>query len=395
MLKEKQIATLERGRIHYDGDGLGLRVTDANAKSWVLDYSSSDGRRRRFTLGKWPNTSLEQARLLAGKWRARIYADENRRDPLDEKREEREQARAEQKRVEADKTLREVAQHWLEHHAETRKRPKSIENDRSALKVHIYPKLGDKKISELDHADVEALLNAMKDTPTAANRALALLNTLVRYAMRQGWRVDQQNPCSGAKRYAEGSRVVHLSREKLDKLYAALTAPGRREASANAVRLLVFTGARRTEVLGARWSEFDLQRGVWTRPAERLKQKTVSVIPLNDSALGVLREMHASNGTSEWLFPNAKGSGPQRDVKKFWGRVCKAAGIRDLRVHDLRHIFASVMLEHGAPIAAIGTLLGHANTVMTKRYAHLSDKALREASNVAGKALALPKPEAP
>ena len=330
-LKEKRIATLERGRIHYDANGLGLRVTDAGARAWVIDYSSSDGRRRRFTLAKWPDTSLEQARLLAGKWGARIYADENRSDPLDEKKRAREQARAGQKRIEADKTLREVAQHWLEHHAETRKRPKSIENDRSALKCHILAKLGDRKIGELTHADIEGLFNAMKDTPTAANRALALLNTLVRYAMRQGWRVDQHNPCSGVKRYAEESRVVHLSREKLDKLYAALTAPGRREASANAIKLLVFTGARRNEVLGARWSEFDLQRGVWTRPAERLKQKTVSVIPLNDSALGVLREMHANNGTSEWLFPNAHGSAPQHNIKKFWLRACKDAGIKEIQ----------------------------------------------------------------
>ena len=90
MLTEKQIAKLEAGKIHYDREGLGLRVTPAGARSWVLDYSSNDGRRRRFTLAKWPDTSLEQARLLAGKWRARIYADENRSDPLDEKKQARE-----------------------------------------------------------------------------------------------------------------------------------------------------------------------------------------------------------------------------------------------------------------------------------------------------------------
>ncbi len=392
MLTEKQIAKLEAGKIHYDREGLGLRVTPAGARSWVLDYSSNDGRRRRFTLAKWPDTSLEQARLLAGKWRARIYADENRSDPLDEKKQARETARLEQKRIEADKAIREVAEIWLRTHALAYKRPKSIENDESILKLHIYPKLGDKKINQLNHADVAAMMLAMHEIPFQANRTLGLLNTLLRYAIRQGWRVDRDNPCSDVKRYPESSRVVNLSREKLDKLYKAIMAKGRRSASANAIKLLVWTGARRGEVLGARWSEFDLKHGFWMRPAERLKQKKTSTIPLNDLALELLRGMHASNGKSEWLFPSPRKKvvGPQHTLQTFWRDACKRAGIEKLRLHDLRHVFASVMLEQGEPIAAIAPLLGHSNTVMTKTYAHLSDKALRKATNVAGKALALP-----
>ena len=202
---------------------------------------------------------------------------------------------------------------------------------------------------------------AMHEIPFQANRALGLLNTLLRYAMRQGWRVDRDNPCSDVKRYPESSRVVNLSREKLDKLYKAIMAKGRRSASANAIKLLVWTGARRGEVLGARWSEFDLKHGFWMRPAERLKQKKTSTIPLNDLALELLRGMHASNGKSEWLFPSPRKKvvGPQHTLQTFWRDACKRAGIEKLRLHDLRHVFASVMLEQGEPIAAIAPLLGH------------------------------------
>ncbi len=399
-LTEKNLSTLaapERGnRTYYDRagrgsvPGLGLRVTAAGARAWVLDYSNAAGARRRFTLGRWPDLTLEQARQTAAKWRARIYRDEERIDPLDEKQREREQAQAERRQREQEKTVAQVAELWQEGHALANKRPKSRASDASALRCHILPRLGSRKISDLTHKDIESLMRGMQEIPIQANRTLALLTTLVRYAIRQGFRVG--NPCEGVKRYPEEEREVHLSRAQLDRLYAALEDHPQRQ-STNAVKLLVWTGARRNEVLGARWKEFDLDRGLWMRPAARLKQKKRSSIPLNPLALDLLRDMRKEAKGGELLFPGARGDKPLREIKRFWHSVCQTAKLEGLRLHDLRHVFASVMLERGVPLATIAPLLGHASTVMTRRYAHLSEDALRAATGKAAEALALPGAE--
>jgi integrase len=226
----------------------------------------------------------------------------------------------------------------------------------------------------------------MSDTPVAANRAHSLLTTLLNYAISQGWRFDKENVCAGIQRYKEEERRVSLSHEKLAALFAHLNARRHRQ-QANALLLLLLTGARLREVLEARWNEFDLAHAFWTRPAERTKTKKTYTTPLNRQALTLLREMHAQHGKDEWLFPNREGEKAQHSLRGFWDGVCKATGIKGLRVHDLRHLYASALISHGVPLAAIAPLLGHANSTMTQRYAHLSDQALRAAAEVADTAL--------
>jgi integrase len=153
----------------------------------------------------------------------------------------------------------------------------------------------------------------------------------------------------------------------------------------------VWTGARKREVLGAMWDEFDLDRGTWMRPAARTKQKQSSAIPLNPLALKLLQEMRAAAPDETFLFSSPViGDEARRDVKNLWTAIRKTIGI-DLRVHDLRHVFATTALEAGVPLITIAPLLGHSSTVMTARYAHLSDRMLREATDKAGKLLAAPE----
>jgi len=399
-LNERTLAALpapdKRNQIiYYDLEGrgnvrgLGLRVTANNARSWTMDYTDAAGKRRRATLARWPDLTLEQARTRASEFHSAMARGEG--GPLEAKRAAREQAQAEQMRREHDKTVAQLAQLWMEGHARLHKSPVSQVNDRSILNRHILPRLGSMKVADVTSDDVEALHTALVEkTPTQANRVHALLTTLMRYAIKKKYRAD--TPCVGLKRYKEKARVVHTTREQLDRLYAALEAHPNRQAI-NAIKLLVWTGSRRNEVMGASWSEFDLTRGLWNKPAERTKQKRASSIPLNPLALKLLREMHtAKNG--ELLFPSrADRTRPMRDVRKFWATVCNAAGLETLRVHDLRHVFATTALEAGAPLITIAPLLGHSSTVMTARYAHLSDRMLLEATTKASKLLAAPGEE--
>jgi integrase len=211
---------------------------------------------------------------------------------------------------------------------------------------------------------------------------------MMREAVRQRYRID--NPCTGIKRHVEHSRMVDVTRAQLDQLYAALEAHPNREA-VNAIKLLVWTGARKGEVLNARWAEFDLERGSWTRPPWRTKQKRISEIPLNPRALKLLVEMRAANPASDLLFPSPVADGRARaDVKKIWAAIRKATGFKTLRMHDLRRVFATAALEGGVPLDAIAPLLGHSSTVMTRTYAHWRDKLLRDATGKAAAQLAQP-----
>jgi integrase len=180
---------------------------------------------------------------------------------------------------------------------------------------------------------------------------------------------------------------VRVERAEPDRLYAALEGHENKRLT-NAVKLLVWTGARSGEVLGARWPEFDLDRGIWIRPATRTKQKQLSVIPLNPLALKLLSEMRKADVEGDLLFPSPVTGKRYVSIKRFWRAVCKEAELVGVRIHDLRHVFATAALEASVPLITIAPLLGHTSTVMTARYAHLSDPMLREATEKAGKLLA-------
>jgi integrase len=362
-------------RIYSDNGmrGLGLRVTAAGSRAWTLNYTAR-GQQRRATLGAYPAMSLMEARATAASLRASGI------DPLAEKQTRREEESSAP-------TVTRLSEIWTERHAKIHKRPSSVTNDLVNLKKHILPRLGLMKVADVKRADIEALMGDMSDIPIQANRALSLLTTLMRYATSNEYRTS--NPCARIKRFPENQRFVELQRDDLNRLYAALDRHPNRRA-ANAVRLLLWTGARRAEILGARWTEFDLDRRLWTRPAIRVKQKRLSTIHLSDLAIELLRTMHAEANSSDYLFPGDAPGKPLRDIKKFWRIILKQAGIPSLRLHDLRHVFGTAAIESGVPLDALAPLLGHSSTVITKTYANWSAEALRIAAGTAARALAPP-----
>jgi integrase len=168
---------------------------------------------------------------------------------------------------------------------------------------------------------------------------------------------------------------------------AIALAEHRDQRSADAVRLLALTGARRMEVLAAEWSQFDFSSGTWTKPSSATKQKRLHRTPLGAPALELLVSIRQRQTAGErFVFPGDVPGRPLTDVKKSWAAVCKRAGIEGARLHDLRHCAASILVSGGASLPLIGRMLGHTQVSTTQRYAHLADDPLREAANRLGDA---------
>ena len=208
---------------------------------------------------------------------------------------------------------------------------------RRLLRIHILPALGSKRVIDLRHADADALHRKIAETgPYAANRAAAVLSKMLALAIK--WELRGDNPARGVERAQEHKRERFLSGAEIARLSAAL-AEHPEQSSANAVRLLLLTGARRGEVLGARWEQFDLAAGLWTKPAATTKQKKDHRLPLSAPALQLLASMRAAADQENarrvleklppipFLFPG-KDNKPLTDIKHFWAAICRKADCR-------------------------------------------------------------------
>ena len=345
--------------------GFGLRVTSSGARAFVLNYRNQGGRERRLTIGSPPAWTITAARKQAAELRYRIDTGD---DPLAELDAERNAP-----------TVKDLAERF-ERDELPKRRPATGLDYSAILRLHILPRLGKLKVAEVSHTDIEKLHRQIAEmAPYRANRTVAVLSRMFNLAIK--WRLRSDNPAIGIERKPEEKRERYLSPAELTRLAEVLaTRPG---PSANAVRLLLLTGARRMEVLAAEWSQFDLEAGIWTKPASTTKQAKLHRVPLSAPAWQLLVEMRGKAGGSPFLFPGANG-GPQRDLKKFWASICKAAAIEGARLHDLRHTYASVLASSGLSLPVIGALLGHSQAATTHRYAHLLDDPLRTATERAG-----------
>jgi len=201
------------------------------------------------------------------------------------------------------------------------------------------------------------------------------------------------NPTQGVERNNEERRYRYLSGDELCRLTDAL-ATHSSQSAANAIRLLLLTGARRGEVLSATWDQFDLEIGTWTKPSSHTKQKREHRVPLSAPVRQLLAEMReaANNRHAHWqppeaspyLFPARSGDGSMADLKSSWTAICRTANLQGLRLHDLRHTYASVLAGAGFSLPLIGALLGHTQSQTTARYSHLADDPLRAATERAG-----------
>jgi integrase len=365
-------------KVTYDDavKGFGIRVTAADGKAFVLNYRrKSDGRERRYTIGSYPDWSVGAARDEAKRLKRAI---DGGADPVGEHREQREAA------IVADLCSRFLTEYV------PRKRPATQRDYQQQITVDILPAFGRMKVAGITHADVDAFHRKISErAPTHANRVLAVLSKMFSLSVVWGWRSN--NPCKGVERNQEHKRTRYLSGAELARLTDAL-AVLRDQGAANAVRLLLLTGARRGELLAARWTNFDLEAGVWIKPGATTKQKTTHRVPLSAAACQLLSEMQRNAESAEYLFP-ARFTPHRLDIDDAWNLLRKAANILDVRLHDLRHTYASVLASSGLSLPIIGALLGHTTAQTTLRYAHLLDDPLRAATERAS-AIITGKPSA-
>lgn len=359
----------EGNTVYWDTEltGFGVRITAQGARAFVFRYVHHR-RERRYTIGKFPGVQVAAARKQVDKLNGMIA---DGKDPL-----------AMRVALRDAPTVKQLTEEYVKRHAEPHKRPKSVAEDKAMIKKYILPAVGNHKVAAVCQRDIENLHQKLKKTPYRANRILALLSKM--FGLAVAWEWIERNPVRAVKKYPEEKRDRWLRPEELQRVVAALDVCPTKK-SANAIRLLLLTGARRGEVLSMTWSQIDFERGVWTKPSAHTKQKRTEKIPLSQSAIELLKAMkEKADPDTALVFPSPKDKSPMREVGKTWKWVAKKAGVEDVRLHDLRHTYASYLVSNGRTLEEVGRLLGHTQAQTTLRYAHFADDPLRKATETMG-----------
>lgn len=382
----------------------GLRVMPSATKSYILRYRIGKGRNakgRMITLGKYTELTCEAARTLARDFKAEARLG---LDPEQERRQELVQ----------DMTFADLLESWRINAAHVNRRTgalrreENVKLDVDRLTVHVLPILGKSQIAELKRSDIAYLRDEISRGATSvrkktrphgvriatggigtATRTIGILSSVFSYAVDEEWITI--NPCRGVKLRPGGRCERFLSEAEAAKLGEVLNiwdTDGAAHTAVTIIRLLSLTGARRGEITKLKWSEIDFDQG-FLRLGDT--KTGLSIRPISTMALKVLRELSHSHKT--WVFPAETGDAPFQGLGKIWRSIRKDAGLEDVRLHDLRHSFASFGAANGLSLPMIGALLGHRNFATTQRYAHLTNHAARKAADgiaeVVGGALGL------
>jgi len=269
-------------------------------------------------------------------------------------------------------TFREVAERFVELYGPKLK-PRTLEEYDGLIRRYLVPTFGTLRIDAITRSDVTTAHARWANHPRAANHALAVLSKIMSWAEEHNLRPDRSNPCFLIKKYRETKRQRYLSVDELARLGQSLRDAEQdgsiSPAAAAAFRLLLLTGARLGEILSLRWSYVDLQRRLLILPDSKTGQKT---IPLNDPAIAIIAQLPRLENNLHVIAGHRTGA-PMVDLFKPWSIVRTRAAMPELRIHDLRHTFASVAVENGGSLPIIGKILGHHEPQTTARYAHLSN----------------------
>jgi integrase len=347
--------------------GFEVRARLGGAKVYAVRYRAGSGRgapMRRVTIGPhgspWtPETARAKAREILG----RVARGE---DPAADKMARRQAA-----------TVADLAQRFLTEHVEPKRKASTAAEYKRLLDNIILPALGKRKVAEVTRADITKLHHANRAAPFQANRCLAVSSAMFNMAERWDLRPDGSNPCRHVERFAERKRERFLSPAELARLGDALAAYDGSPYAVAAVKLLIFSGARLGEVLTLKWEWIDFERGVARLPDSKTGAKTLHLPP---PALALLAELRRVEGNRFVIVGSVAGA-PIVNIQNSWQAIRKAAGLDDLRLHDLRHSFASVGAATGLSLLVIGRLLGHSQPGTTARYAHFADDPLKSAAD--------------
>lgn len=374
----------DKDTFFWDDDfaGFGVKVTPTNKKVFVLQ-TRLHGRPKRYTIGAYgqpwsPDSARTEAKMMLGQVSAGI-------DPHEEKKSRR-----------LDVTISELVDMYWEV-AKAHKKTTTIANEEGLQKRHIIPLLGKARLKELQRHHIQKFVNDIAAGKTvadirtkprgrarvtggqgSANRTFGLLSSILSFAVERGLRPD--NPALGVKQFKLRKHDRYLSSEELEKLGQALKAVEVEGASffaTAAIRFLALSGCRRSEALSLQWGWLDFEHNLAKLPDSKTGQK---ILLLGKDALLFLTTLRRVEG-SPLVFPSATGGTAPLSIQKVWSRVRKKAGLEDVRLHDLRHNFASAAVSSGQSLYIVGKLLGHSQLQTTQRYAHLAPNPVRLAAN--------------
>lgn len=384
----------------WDSDltGFGVRVRASGSRSYVVQYRAGAGRVapcRRLTIAHVGKQTPEQARGLA---RKALGAVAHGRDPAAEKTADRRSP-----------TFGELAARFIAEHAKPKRKPATVALYEWYIRSLINPEFGTKKANAVTREDVaKAHRKIGEHMPVTANRVISLVSGIYAFGGKTGAVPEGYNPARGIEKFREGRRERYLSNDEMQRLGAALrqaetaglpwcvdeSRPTAKHVpkkyrhtvigphAVGAILLLLFTGCRLREILHLRWEHVDFDRGLLFLPDSKTGRKAVI---LNAGSVAVLRRL---SRTSEYVIAGERPDKPRSDLKRPWSLVTRHADLRDLRIHDLRHSFASIGAGGGLGLPIVGKLLGHASAATTERYAHLDVDPLRRASERIGAEIA-------
>lgn len=352
--------------------GFICRVNSDGTKTMILRYRWG-GRNWAFKLGVLGGDfTVPTARRKAAEVRAAVDAGQN---PARQRERDRQGA-----------TFAEAAERYMREVCEPYRKPKTVASRRTLLRAHLLPALGSMKVHQIDRADVAALHTRIGETaPVSANRARTLLSLILAAAETWGMRPEGSNPCRGMPMFREQRRERFLSSEERARLDAELReAESARKghpfyigrSAIAAIRLLSLTGARRDEITGLTWDEVDLERACIRKADSKTGPK---VIVLSSAAVELLRGLKERRVAGvPWVCANQAGR-RLKNLTRTWIALRKRIELDDVRLHDLRHSFASDALNAGVPLAMVGAMLGHQDVATTARYAHVAESSVRSA----------------
>ncbi|MEN8949926.1 site-specific integrase [Planktotalea arctica] len=343
--------------------GFGVRIMPSGTKTFQVQYRK--GRRtRRTSLGRYGVVTVDQARDLALEMLGQVAGGY---DPVEEIALER-----------LAPTISDLCDRFIRLHVDVHVKPATARDYRSTIRRMIRPALGTFKVNEVLRKDIANLHYRHRDTPIQANRMLSVLSKLFNLAELWGLRPDGSNPCRHVPKYKENKRERYLAQaeiEHLGKTLAQCEEDGIESPHVVAAfRLLLLTGCRVSEVQTARW-EYVTDRGL-ELPDSKVGKRC---IPLPMAARAVLAELPRTAG-NPFIIEGRWGNTHITDLQRPWRRIRERAGLGDVRIHDLRHTYASVAVAGGMPIQMVGRLLGHTQLQTTLRYAHLADDPVRAAA---------------
>ena len=359
------LAGQERERVVWDDDlkGFGVRVHPSGRKVYIVK-TRYRGRVIKMTIGPHGAVAPSYARVRA----AEIITDARAgKNPAG-------------RNADAPAMIA-LGKRFLKEYVSTHCKPSTAEEYRRSVKLFVDPRIGRYRVPDIQRSDIAALHHDLRDTPYQANRTLGVLSKMFNLAELWDLRPDGSNPCRHVKRFREEKRERFLSDVEYQRLGAALKeieVDGSETASAiAAVRLLMLTGCRLSEIQKLRWEHVDLGASELRLPDTKTGAK---VVYLGDPAIAVLERIDRRDG-NPWVIAGRNPGSHLTDLQHPWRRIRARAGLDDVRIHDLRHSFASGGLLVGEGLPMIGKLLGHTQVQTTARYAHLANDPVKSAAN--------------